>query len=155
VTDVNVMMTHATSGAQLSAATVNGYDHMMNGYGYCNAFNPYYAQHGFGGFLTSYTDIRNPTPSLPLLHQHQHQHRQQQQHYHHHHHHQNDAVKQAAVVVAGGMHKREKQKRQRTAYSSKLLMHLEESFMANQYLNRARCIDLARTLKLTEKQIKI
>uniref|UniRef100_A0A2S2QL50 Uncharacterized protein n=1 Tax=Sipha flava TaxID=143950 RepID=A0A2S2QL50_9HEMI len=54
-TDANVMMTHATSGAQLSAATVNGYDHMMNGYGYCNTFDPYYAQHGFGGSLPSYT----------------------------------------------------------------------------------------------------
>lgn len=34
-------------------------------------------------------------------------------------------------------------------------MHLEESFTANQYLNRARRIDLARTLRLTERQIKI
>lgn len=51
--------------------------------------------------------------------------------------------------------KQEKQKRQRTAYSSEQLMHLEESFTANQYLNRARRIDLARTLRLTERQIKI
>lgn len=34
-------------------------------------------------------------------------------------------------------------------------MHLEESFTNNQYLNRARRIDLARTLRLTERQIKI
>ncbi|XP_050538794.1 homeobox protein Hox-A3-like [Daktulosphaira vitifoliae] len=54
-----------------------------------------------------------------------------------------------------GARKREKQKRQRTAYSSEQLMHLEESFTANQYLNRARRIDLARTLRLTERQIKI
>ncbi|XP_050422540.1 homeobox protein mab-5-like [Adelges cooleyi] len=54
-----------------------------------------------------------------------------------------------------GVRRREKQKRQRTAYSSEQLMHLEESFTNNQYLNRARRIDLARTLRLTERQIKI
>lgn len=58
-------------------------------------------------------------------------------------------------IATGGVRKREKQKRQRTAYSSEQLMHLEESFSANQYLNRARRIDLARTLRLTERQIKI
>jgi len=64
----------------------------------------------------------------------------------------NDEMQSTAVSV---QRKREKQKRQRTAYSSEQLMHLEESFTANQYLNRARRIDLARTLRLTERQIKI
>lgn len=85
----------------------------------------------------------------PNQHQHQvHQVQHQLQHMQQ----QNAADVQTAV---GGVRKREKQKRQRTAYSSEQLMHLEESFSANQYLNRARRIDLARTLRLTERQIKI
>lgn len=66
--------------------------------------------------------------------------------------HANDGL---PIATVGVQRKREKQKRQRTAYSSEQLMHLEESFTANQYLNRARRIDLARTLRLTERQIKI
>lgn len=95
--------------------------------------------------MTISTDIRNSVPSL---------HQQQQ--------HQQGAAALMQTVVSGSgnsggssMRKREKQKRQRTAYSSEQLMHLEESFTANQYLNRARRIDLARTLRLTERQIKI
>ncbi|KAE9545264.1 hypothetical protein AGLY_000807 [Aphis glycines] len=93
------------------------------------------------------TYIRNSAPLLPLLHPQQHMPQQ----------HGsaligNDEMQITAVSV---QRKREKQKRQRTAYSSEQLMHLEESFTANQYLNRARRIDLARTLRLTERQIKI
>lgn len=87
-------------------------------------------------------DIRNAGPAVT---QPQHPHHQQQ-------HMQNAA---GVVAAAAGLRKREKQKRQRTAYSSEQLMHLEESFTANQYLNRARRIDLARSLRLTERQIKI
>lgn len=94
------------------------------------------------------TDIRNSALSLTQSQQQQPQLQQQQQ-------------VTAALLQTGDCggsnttRKQEKQKRQRTAYSSEQLMHLEESFTANQYLNRARRIDLARTLRLTERQIKI
>ncbi|KAF0774012.1 Uncharacterized protein FWK35_00000331 [Aphis craccivora] len=142
---------HAT---QLSSSAVNGYDTMMiAGYNnYCSsaaaAYDPYNGYPQTFAPLPPYDDIRNSAPLLPLLHPSQ-QHMPQQ--------HGsaligNDEMQTAAVSV---QRKREKQKRQRTAYSSEQLMHLEESFTANQYLNRARRIDLARTLRLTERQIKI
>ncbi|XP_025200736.1 homeobox protein DLX-5-like [Melanaphis sacchari] len=139
---------HAT---QLPSSAVNGYDTMMiAGYNYCGnaaAYDPYNGYTQTFAPLPPYDDIRNSAPLLPLLHPQQHM---QQQHgpvllg--------SDEMQTAAVSV---QRKREKQKRQRTAYSSEQLMHLEESFTANQYLNRARRIDLARTLRLTERQIKI
>ncbi|XP_060870178.1 homeobox protein Hox-B4a-like [Metopolophium dirhodum] len=140
---------HAT---QLSSSAVNGYDTMMiAGYNnYCSsaaAYDPYNGYTQTFASLPPYDDIRNTAPLLPLLHSQQHMPQQHGPVLH-----ASDEMQTAAVSV---QRKREKQKRQRTAYSSEQLMHLEESFTANQYLNRARRIDLARTLRLTERQIKI
>lgn len=46
-------------------------------------------------------------------------------------------------------------KRARTAYTSTQLMDLEKEFGSNRYLCRPRRIQLARSLNLTERQIKI
>ncbi|KAL3283686.1 hypothetical protein HHI36_023959 [Cryptolaemus montrouzieri] len=46
-------------------------------------------------------------------------------------------------------------KRARTAYTSNQLVELEREFYKNKYLCRPRRIQLAQTLKLTERQIKI
>ncbi|CAF1118537.1 unnamed protein product [Adineta ricciae] len=46
-------------------------------------------------------------------------------------------------------------KRARTAYTSAQLVELEKEFLYNKYLNRPRRIELAQTLSLTERQIKI
>ncbi|XP_015370907.1 PREDICTED: homeobox protein Hox-B4a-like [Diuraphis noxia] len=143
---------HAT---QLSSSAVNGYDTMMiAGYNnYCSSSASVYDPYNNGytqtfASLPPYDDIRNSAPLLPLLHSQQHMPQQHNPVLH-----GNDEMQTAAAVNV--QRKREKQKRQRTAYSSEQLMHLEESFTANQYLNRARRIDLARTLRLTERQIKI
>ncbi|XP_022173649.1 homeobox protein Hox-B4a-like [Myzus persicae] len=140
---------HAT---QLSSSAVNGYDTMMiaSYNNYCSsaaAYDPYNGYTQTFASLPPYDDIRNSTPLLPLLHPQQHMPQQHGPMLH-----ASDEMQTAVVSV---QRKREKQKRQRTAYSSEQLMHLEESFTANQYLNRARRIDLARTLRLTERQIKI
>uniref|UniRef100_A0A2S2NHT1 Homeobox protein Hox-A3 n=1 Tax=Schizaphis graminum TaxID=13262 RepID=A0A2S2NHT1_SCHGA len=141
---------HAT---QLSSSAVNGYDSMMiAGYNnYCSSaaatYDPYNGYTQTYAPLPPYDDIRSSAPLLPLLHPQQHM---PQQH--------GPALLGSDEMQTGAVsvqRKREKQKRQRTAYSSEQLMHLEESFTANQYLNRARRIDLARTLRLTERQIKI
>ncbi|XKL60952.1 hypothetical protein PGB90_008009 [Kerria lacca] len=46
-------------------------------------------------------------------------------------------------------------KRARTAYTSTQLMELEKEFISNQYISRAKRIEMAETLKLSDRQIKI
>ncbi|XKL61045.1 hypothetical protein PGB90_008102 [Kerria lacca] len=46
-------------------------------------------------------------------------------------------------------------KRARTAYTSTQLMELEKEFLSNQYISRAKRIEMAETLKLSDRQIKI
>ncbi|EFN88923.1 Homeobox protein HOX3, partial [Harpegnathos saltator] len=48
-----------------------------------------------------------------------------------------------------------KVKRSRTAYSSAQLIELEEEFQRGHYLCRSRRIQIAASLQLTEKQIKV
>ncbi|KOC62749.1 Homeobox protein Hox-A3 [Habropoda laboriosa] len=57
--------------------------------------------------------------------------------------------------VAGGQKKQSSGKRSRTAYSSAQLMELEKEFLCGRYLCRPRRIEMAATLCLTERQIKI
>lgn len=46
-------------------------------------------------------------------------------------------------------------KRARTAYTSVQLIELEKEFQYNQYIGRARRIEMAESLNLTDRQIKI
>lgn len=46
-------------------------------------------------------------------------------------------------------------KRTRTAYTRQQVLELEKEFHYNRYLNRRRRIEIAHTLTLTERQIKI
>ncbi|XP_076378016.1 uncharacterized protein LOC143259477 [Megalopta genalis] len=48
-----------------------------------------------------------------------------------------------------------RQKRMRTAYTSQQLMEFEKEFQRNRYLTRPRRIEMAETLNLLERQIKI
>lgn len=66
----------------------------------------------------------------------------------------------AKPAAAAEKSKREKQgvignKRARTAYTSAQLMELEKEFQFNQYITRAKRIEMADSLKLSDRQIKI
>ncbi|XP_053668228.1 segmentation protein fushi tarazu [Anopheles marshallii] len=52
-------------------------------------------------------------------------------------------------------HPKEASKRTRQSYSRHQTLELEKEFHFNRYLNRRRRIEIANTLKLTERQIKI
>ncbi|XP_061878125.1 pancreas/duodenum homeobox protein 1 [Entelurus aequoreus] len=128
-----------------------------------------YMQPGHADSCATRMDTSDASLGIPLLHHH---------HQDHHHQHHPQAVPPAATYEdqsrsylpfpwmkstkshtwsAGAymMSETEEHKRTRTAYTRAQLLELEKEFLYNRYISRPRRVELALSLGLTERHIKI